>query len=84
VLFGGNSTDRAEIEAAAAEARRLRPTTRIFIRPPMGVAMVECRLPDGDGFEIADAAAEAGAKTLVMSGTCFRCRAAGPINTKRR
>ena len=36
------------------------------------LVIVDWRLPDGDGFEIADAAAEAGAKTLVMSGYLFQ------------
>jgi len=41
VLFAGDSPDRAEIEAVAAEARRLRPTAQILLRPPMGAALVE-------------------------------------------
>jgi DNA-binding response OmpR family regulator len=36
------------------------------------LVIVDWRLPDGDGFEIADAAAGAGAKTLVMSGYLFQ------------
>jgi len=36
------------------------------------MSCVDWRLPDGDGFEIADAAAETGAKTLVMSGSLFQ------------
>jgi hypothetical protein len=41
VLFAGNSRDRTEIEAVAAEARRLRPQAQIFIRPPMGAPLYE-------------------------------------------
>jgi DNA-binding response OmpR family regulator len=36
------------------------------------LVIVDLRLPDGDGFEIADAAAQIGAKTLVMSGYLFQ------------
>jgi hypothetical protein len=36
VLFGGSTRDVQELEAVAAEARRLRPTARILLRHPMG------------------------------------------------
>ena len=38
VLFTASSGSRHETEALAAEARRLRPDVRIFIRPSDGVA----------------------------------------------
>ena len=34
VLFTASTRSRQEIEALAAEARRLRPDVEIFIRPP--------------------------------------------------
>ncbi len=37
-----------------------------------GLVIVDWRLPDGDGTVIADAAAQLGAKTCVMSGYLFR------------
>ena len=36
VLFVGNSKDRDEIEAVAAEAARLRPDAVIILSPPLG------------------------------------------------
>jgi hypothetical protein len=41
VLFAGKTTDRDEIIAVAAEARRLRPAVQILIRPPMGAQPYE-------------------------------------------
>jgi hypothetical protein len=38
VLFTASTRSRREIEALAAEARRLRPDVKIFIRPPDGAA----------------------------------------------
>ena len=38
VLFTASTRSRQEIEALAAEARRLRPDVKIFIRPPDGAA----------------------------------------------
>jgi hypothetical protein len=38
VLFTASTRSRQEIEAPAAEARRLRPDVKIFIRPPAGAA----------------------------------------------
>ena len=38
VLFTASTRSRREIEALAAEARRLRPDVKIFIRPSDGVA----------------------------------------------
>ena len=38
VLLTVSSGSRQEIEALAAEARRLRPDVKIFIRPPDGAA----------------------------------------------
>ena len=40
VLFTASTRSRREIEALAAEARRLRPDVKIFIRPPDGAAML--------------------------------------------
>ena len=37
-LFTASTRSRQEIEALAAEARRLRPDVKIFIRPPDGAA----------------------------------------------
>ena len=39
VLFTASTRSRQEIEALAAEARRLRPDVKIFIRPPDGAAL---------------------------------------------
>ncbi len=39
---------------------------------PYDLVIADWRLPDGDGTVIADAAAELGAKTCVMSGYLFR------------
>jgi len=36
VLFTASTRSRQEIEALAAETRRLRPDVKIFIRPPDG------------------------------------------------
>jgi hypothetical protein len=36
ILFAGRTEDRGELDAVMAEARRLRPSSRIVIRPPMG------------------------------------------------
>lgn len=36
VLFTASTRSRQEIQALAAEARRLRPDVKIFIRPPAG------------------------------------------------
>ena len=38
VLFTASTRSRQEVEALAAEARRLRPDVKIFIRPPDGAA----------------------------------------------
>ena len=38
VLFTTNTRSRQEAEALAADALRLRPDVKIFIRPPDGVA----------------------------------------------
>ena len=38
VLFTASTRSRHEVEALAAEARRLRPDVKIFIRPPDGAA----------------------------------------------
>jgi len=38
VLFTASTRSRQEIKALAAEARRLRPDVKIFIRPTDGVA----------------------------------------------
>jgi len=38
VLFTATTRSRQEIKALAAEARRLRPDVKIFIRPSDGVA----------------------------------------------
>jgi len=38
VLFTASTRSRQEVEALAAEARRLRPDVEIFIRPPDGAA----------------------------------------------
>ena len=38
VLFTASACSRQEIEALAAEARRLRSDVKIFIRPPDGAA----------------------------------------------
>ena len=38
MLFTASTRSRQEIEALAAEARRLRPDVKIFIRPPNGAA----------------------------------------------
>jgi hypothetical protein len=38
VLFTASTRSRQEIEALAAEARRLRPDVKIIIRPPDGAA----------------------------------------------
>ena len=38
VLFTASTRSRQEIEDLAAEARRLRPDVKIFIRPPDGAA----------------------------------------------
>jgi len=38
VLFTASTRSRQEIEALAAEARRLRPDVKIFIRAPDGAA----------------------------------------------
>ena len=38
VLFTASTHSRQEIEALAAEAQRLRPDVKIFIRPPDGAA----------------------------------------------
>ena len=38
VLFTASTRSRQEIEALAAEARRLRPDVKSFIRPPDGAA----------------------------------------------
>ena len=38
VLFTASTRSRQEIEALAAEARRLRPDVEIFIHPPDGAA----------------------------------------------
>jgi len=38
VLFTTNTRSRQEAEALAADAWRLRPDVKIFIRPPDGVA----------------------------------------------
>ena len=38
VLFRASTRSRQEIEALAAEARRLRPDVKIFIQPPDGAA----------------------------------------------
>jgi hypothetical protein len=38
VLFTVSARSRQEIEALAAEARRLRPDVKISIRPPVGSA----------------------------------------------
>jgi len=53
------------VATAAAAWRHLRARRYALV-------IVDWRLPDGDGFEIADAAAETGAKTLVMSGYLFQ------------
>ena len=39
---------------------------------PYALAIVDWRLPDGDGLLIADTAAELGAKTMLMSGYLFQ------------
>ena len=39
---------------------------------PYSLVIADWRMPDGDGTVIADAAAELGAKTCVMSGYLFR------------
>jgi hypothetical protein len=36
VLFAGKTSDETELRAVASEARRMRPQSEIFIRPPMG------------------------------------------------
>jgi len=41
VLFARNSQNQTEIEEVAAEARKLRPMSQIFIRPPMGAELYE-------------------------------------------
>ena len=41
VLFASNTKDREQLERVAAEARRLRPTAQIFIRPPAGAEVYE-------------------------------------------
>jgi hypothetical protein len=38
VLFTASTRSRQEVEALAAEARRLRPDVKIFIRSPDGAA----------------------------------------------
>ena len=38
MLFTASTRSRQEVEALAAEARRLRPDVKIFIRPPDGAA----------------------------------------------
>ena len=38
MLFTASTRSRHEVEALAAEARRLRPDVKIFIRPPDGAA----------------------------------------------
>ena len=38
VLYTASTRSRHEVEALAAEARRLRPDVKIFIRPPDGAA----------------------------------------------
>ena len=38
VLFRATTRSRQEVEALAAETRRLRPDVKIFIRPPDGAA----------------------------------------------
>ena len=38
VLFTASTRSRHEVEGLAAEARRLRPDVKIFIRPPDGAA----------------------------------------------
>ena len=38
VLFTASTRSRQEVEALAAEARRLRPDVKIIIRPPDGAA----------------------------------------------
>ena len=38
VVFTASTRSRQEVEALAAEARRLRPDVKIFIRPPDGAA----------------------------------------------
>ena len=68
-LFGHVLYDEGyavDIAATAADAWRHLMARRYAL------VIVDWRLPDGDGFEIADAAAEAGAKTLVMSGYLFQ------------
>ena len=41
-------------------------------RQPYALVIADWRLPDGDGTVIADAAADLGAKTFVMSGYLFQ------------
>jgi len=36
VLFGGSTRDANELEAVAAEARKLRPAAKILLRNPVG------------------------------------------------
>ena len=52
--------------STAAEA------TQRLIEHRYGLVIADWRLPDGDGTVIADAAAQLGAKTCVMSGYLFR------------
>jgi len=48
---------------------------RYLDRQSYALAIADWRVPDDDGTVIAEAAADLGAKTFVMSGICFRCRA---------
>ena len=55
-----------DVAPGVAEAMNL------VARQPYELAIVDWRLPDGDGLLVADRAADLGAKTLVMSGYLFQ------------
>ena len=55
----GYAVDRASAFADAMEHLRARP---------YGLAIVDWRIPGGDGLEVADAAADLGSKTILVSG----------------
>jgi DNA-binding response OmpR family regulator len=55
-----------DIASSAAQAQTCLDATRYDL------VIADWRLPDGDGIEIADRAADLGAKTMVLSGYLFQ------------
>jgi two-component system OmpR family response regulator len=62
LMAAGYAVDVAE--TASIAGARLASTTYALV-------LADWRLPDGDGIELADRAAEAGASTAIMSGYLF-------------